>query len=880
MYVLGINSLYHESAACLLADGVLVAAAEEERFTRVKHAKKPHADNPDELPVQAIQYCLETAGIDIRQVDWVGYSSDPRWLEQPPSALAEWMVVFRSHLQRLPEKLAALGFPGEFTWVGHHLAHAASAFYASPFQEAAVLTVDGVGDSSTAASYQGSGNRLEFLQDIPITDSLGFLWELVSMFLGFDIYDAAKVMGLAAFGDPARFRDHFRLLVRLLPDGRFATHSDLLRFWRLDYFTPSGYFSGLERLFGIKRRRPGQRLTSAHQDIAAALQRRTDEVVGHMAEHLHRRTGERNLCLAGGVALNCLTNQRVFEQGPFAGLFVQPAAHDAGTAIGAALYIWHQLLGNPRRDWMRHAYWGPCYSSAQIEHALRGHGLAYRRCESVEQEVARLLEQGHVVSYFQGRMEVGPRALGNRSLLADPRDPHMRDILNQKVKHREYFRPFAPSILDEEAKRWFHIGKETPASDFMLMAYPAREELKDRIPAVVHADGTSRIQTVKRDTNPRYHALIAEFYKLTGVPLVLNTSFNDSEPIVCAPEDAIETFLTTDIDYLAMGDFLVSKAANGAARESGRELARGLDRVLPVPHRLFETALQSKQLYQVDDFYVMTDGFAHRQTDQVLALFPEHRFFLDEIVRERIKGAKVLEFGAGSAVLSIAAVRAGAEHVVALESNPRARTFAGFNILLNGCEDRIEILEGSASLFQPVAGRRFDCFISNPPFLPTPPESDLPLHSSAEPYGLDFVDKIFRQLDDYLASGGYAQIVTLAPGDARQPFLLVDLAMRHLSGKTLIRVNPEKSTFDDLVGWLRLTGAATRAQAEEMRLMAKRDGVSHLYLCMVHYDKGGERMLHLEPPKAVYHDWHLPLGRVVTLKTRSAGNGARQGQRP
>ena len=228
--------------------------------------------------------------------------------------------------------------------------------------------------------------------------------------------------------------------------------------------------------------------------------------------------------------------------------------------------------------------------------------------------------------------------------------------------------------------------------------------------------------------------------------------------------------------------------------------------MLPVPHRLFETALQSKQLYQVDDFYVMTDGFAHRQTDQVLALFPEHRFFLDEIVRERIKGAKVLEFGAESAVLSIAAVRAGAEHVVALESNPRARTFAGFNILLNGCEDRIEILEGVRVFSSPSREGAFDCFISNPPFLPTPPGSDLPLHSSAGPYGLDFVDKIFRQLDDYLASGGYAQIVTLAPGDARQPFLLVDLAMRHLSGKTLIRVNPEKSTFDDLVGWAATDG--------------------------------------------------------------------------
>lgn len=563
MYVMGVNSVYHESAACLLQDGALVAAAEEERFNRIKHGKKPRPDNPNELPLRAMRYCLDAAGIDLPQVDHCGYSSNPnRFMKYRYFAEFAYMGEFVANIRRVPKRLRDMGYSGRFHWLDHHAAHAASAYYLSSFPEAAVLTVDGVGDGNTTASFRGAGSQLRLVQDVPAPHSLGFLWELVSMFLGFDIYDATKIMGLAAYGDPERYAEQFRQLVPVLPGGRFATKSDLLRFWRLNYSIPSGYFKGLQKLFGVKRRSPDQQLTQTYRDIAAALQERTDEVVLHMAQHLHSRVGSDNLCLAGGVALNCLTNRRVFEQGPFARLFVQPAAHDAGTAIGTALYLWRHVLGHESRESMKHAYWGPSFSSSEVEKVLQEYGLRYARSDNVEQQVARLVSQGCVVGFFQGRMEVGPRALGNRSLLADPRNPNMREILNQKVKHREYFRPFAPSVLDEEARAWFQIGKETAAAEFMLIAYPVQERVRERIPAVVHVDGTSRIQTVRREINPRFHKLISEFQRLTGVPVVLNTSFNDSEPIVCAPEDAIETFLKTEIDYLAIGDFILSKADN------------------------------------------------------------------------------------------------------------------------------------------------------------------------------------------------------------------------------------------------------------------------------------------------------------------------------
>ncbi|MGH9842234.1 MAG: carbamoyltransferase family protein, partial [Blastocatellia bacterium] len=465
-------------------------------------------------------------------------------------------------LARIPEKLAALGFAGQFHWIDHHAAHAASAYYVSPFQDAAILAIDGTGEKDTAIGYYGKGNSLEEVLAIPFPSSLGFLWEVVSIFLGFDIYDAAKVMGLAAYGNPQRFIKEFRRIIQLLPDGTFRMDNDLIRIGLLRYHPPSAYCAGLEELLNVPRREHGAKLDADHHDVAAAIQTLTDEIVMHIANHLHAKTGSANLCLAGGVALNCVSNSFAFEEGPFRNLYVQPVAQDGGTAIGAAYYIWNHLLDQPSRDVMDHAYWGPEYSDSEIEAQLKAHGLSYRCAENLEEEVALLISQDKIVAFFQGRMEGGPRALGNRSLLANPRNRNMRDILNAKVKHREYFRPLAPSVLAEEAAGWFTIKKPTIAADFMLMTYPVQEHARARIPAVIHEDGSSRIQTVRKETNPCYHKVISEFYKLTGAPVVLNTSFNDSEPIVCSPQDAINTFMKTEIDYLAIGNFIVCKAEN------------------------------------------------------------------------------------------------------------------------------------------------------------------------------------------------------------------------------------------------------------------------------------------------------------------------------
>lgn len=570
MYVLGINSVFHESSACLLQDGAIIAVGEEERFNRKKHGKVTRCDNPDELPLHSIRYCLETAGIGLEEVAHIGYSTNPQKFESDFTTTenqekytwgtAERQAKFLSHLACVPQKLESMGFGGKFTWVNHHIAHAASAYYVSPFDEAAVLAIDGIGEATTAGFYHAKGNRLQLLQDVDYHASLGYLWELISLLLGFDVYDAAKIMGLAAYGNPKRFAAEFRKLVQLAPSGQFTMDKDALRFWMLNYYPLQYYCAGLEELFGVHKREYSDELLPIHQDIAAALQERTNEVVYHIVEHLHDVTGSTNLCLAGGVALNCVTNAYVFQRGPFANLYVQPASHDGGTSVGAAFYIWNHLLGNKARTQMHHAYWGPSFSNAEIEDALQERGLTYRISKCIELEVAQLISQENIVGFFQGRMEIGPRALGNRSLLADPRNRNMRSILNHKVKHREYFRPLAPSVLYEEACNWFEIEKQTSATEFMLMTYPVRPHVADKIPAVVHSDGSSRIQSVRSSVNPRYHKLISEFYKITDVPLVLNTSFNDSEPIVCSPSDALNTFMKTQIDYLAIGDFLVSKA--------------------------------------------------------------------------------------------------------------------------------------------------------------------------------------------------------------------------------------------------------------------------------------------------------------------------------
>ncbi len=569
MYVMGINSVFHESAACLLKDGEILVAAEEERFNRVKHGKKPRQDNPDELPLNAIKHCLESEGITFEQVDYVGYSMNPEKMPEKPEEFfgEEWgnsaeVDKFCQKIYQVDNKLKAMGFQGETRWIDHHTAHAASAFYASPFKHSAVLVVDGIGEASSSSFYIGKDNKLEFLQEILYPASLGFLWESVSHWLGFSVYDAAKVMGLSAYGNPQRYLNQFRKIVKITPDGQFSMDNTILNFDTITYDPPEADCRGLEQLFGLPKRQHGEDLTQEHEDVAAALQVITDEVLLHMTKYLYDQSHSPNLCVAGGVALNCVSNRVIFEETEFSKLYVQPASHDAGTAIGAAFFIWNHILENKQRKAMTHAYLGPSFSNKDMQAALDAHQLNYQYVDEIEQKVASLISQDNIVSFFQGRMEIGPRALGNRSLLADPRHPDMQAILNHKVKHREYFRPLAPSVLSEEIGNWFEIKKQTSASDFMLVTYPAKEEVRKKIPAVVHVDGTSRVQSVKQETNPRYHRLISEFYRITGVPILLNTSFNDNEPIVCTPNDAINTFLKTKIDFLVLGNFLVSKKDN------------------------------------------------------------------------------------------------------------------------------------------------------------------------------------------------------------------------------------------------------------------------------------------------------------------------------
>jgi carbamoyltransferase len=565
MYILGINSAYHESSACLIQDGQLIAAVEEERFNRVKHGKSAQIDNPQEIPARSINYCLAAGGITFAEVAHVGFAFDPELRlrnigQEPMSRRDTWggeagELRFHNLLVTIPDLLKTkLGMSNgtRFRWVKHHLCHAGSAYYVSPFTKAAILTIDGIGEFATTQAAIGAGNQIKVLWEINYPNSLGFLWEKMSRFLGFGEYDACKVMGLAAYGKANWHTEVFHKLVQFTHDG-FLVDGALMQFRQFDNF------SGLEQVLG-PRRTPRAPLEQRHKDIAACLQQTTEEAVLHLARRLKLEADTENLCLAGGVTLNCRANQMLQEKGPFNNVFVQPAAHDAGTSLGAAYWIWNQELGHPRAPVMSNAYLGPAYGDVDLEAAIQSSGLGYHRSGRVVEETAKLLADGNIVGWFQGRMELGPRALGNRSLLADPRDPQVRDKLNKKVKHRESFRPFGPSITEEAAPDWFQLppNHSVPSpSDFMLSTQAIRPEQIQRIPAVAHYDNTSRIHIVRKDINPRYHALLSTFGALTGVPLLLNTSFNDDEPIVCSPSDAVNTFRRTQIDCLVLGDFII-----------------------------------------------------------------------------------------------------------------------------------------------------------------------------------------------------------------------------------------------------------------------------------------------------------------------------------
>jgi carbamoyltransferase len=578
MIILGINAYHGDSSACLVKDGILIAAAEEERFRRIKHWAG--------FPSEAIKYCLAEAGIDLCAVEHVAINQDASanlWkkiaftLTKRPdlSLVIDRIKNKRERSNVADELLRTVGtkFDGEVHEVEHHLSHLSSAFHVSPFDEAVVVSVDGFGDFASAAWGFGRGGEISIDDKVYFPHSLGIFYQALTQWLGFPHYgDEYKVMGLAPYGQP-RYMDEMRRIVLLQEDGSFRLNLDFFRHHKekVEYEWESGepkvgmlYAQALVDLFGPVRQKD-EGLTQRHKDVARSVQAMYEEAFFHLLKVLHKRHGGENLCLAGGCAMNSVANGKVYRNTPFKKVYIQSAAGDAGGAIGAAFAVWHKL-GGKRSFVMDHSYWGPHFTNDYFSGLLEKHtaALVEQGCEvthmadeeSLCEMTAQAISEGKVIGWFQGRMEWGPRALGNRSILGDPRRSDMKDILNLKIKRRESFRPFAPSILREAVQDWFEQDDDVP---FMMQVYPIRKDKHAVIPAVTHVDGSGRLQTVLFETNPRYHRLISTFEKMTGVPIVLNTSFNENEPVVCMPEEALDCFLRTKMDVLVLDNWIIRR---------------------------------------------------------------------------------------------------------------------------------------------------------------------------------------------------------------------------------------------------------------------------------------------------------------------------------
>jgi len=565
--ILGISCFYHDSAACLIQDGHVVAAASEERFTRKKH--------DEGFPHKAVEYCLKAGKIEAKDLDYVGFYDKPvlKFERLISTYLSTFPRGFFSYSKAMPvwlkEKLwipsmirKELNYKGKILFTEHHMSHAASAFLVSPFKEAAILTVDGVGEWATASYGVGKDRQIDLFKEIRFPHSLGLLYSAFTYYLGFKVNSAEyKVMGLAPYGEP-KYVDQVKQLIDIKEDGSFVMDMSYFSY-HYGLRMVNGRFS---RLFGGPPRECESKLEQRHKDIAASVQKVTEEVMLKMAGYLHRETGMDNLCLAGGVALNCVANGRVLREGPFKDIFIQPAAGDAGGALGVAAYIYHSVLDNPRIESMEHAYLGPEYSEAEMQTMLKDYAAPAKRLErdDLVREVAGLIDGQTVIGWFQGRMEFGPRALGGRSILADARNPKNKDVVNLKIKFRESFRPFAPTVLEERISEYFEIDRPSP---YMLLVAPVRED-KRVIPSVTHVDHSARIQSINRSQNSLYYDLIKEFDRRTGVPVIINTSFNvRGEPIVCTPEDAYRCFMRTHMDYLVLGPYLLDKKNQPAFSE-------------------------------------------------------------------------------------------------------------------------------------------------------------------------------------------------------------------------------------------------------------------------------------------------------------------------
>jgi carbamoyltransferase len=586
MNILGISAFYHDSAACFVRDGEIIAAAQEERFTRKKHDYN--------FPINAVEYCLKEAGINAEELDYVGFYDKPfiKFERILYSYLAYAPIGIKSFFKSIPlwikQKLfirdvikKELGYNGQVLFPEHHESHAASAFYPSPFSEAAILTIDAVGEWATTSYGIGKENDISIMSELKFPHSLGLLYSAFTYYTGFKVNSAEyKVMGLAPYGEPKYVDTILDKLIDLKEDGSFKLN--------MKYFN---YCTGLtmtncrfNKLFGGRPCKPGSKVTQREMDLARSIQVVTEEIVFRMVNHVYKETGKKNLCLAGGVALNCVSNGRLLREGPFENLWIQPAAGDAGGALGVALLIWYKYLGNNRkldeaRVLQKASYLGNYYTDEEIEGFLTKEGIPFEKLKTKEipPRIAELIASENVIGWFEGRMEFGPRALGSRSIIGDPRSKEMQSVMNLKIKYRESFRPFAPTVLREHVSDYFDIDCESP---YMLLVANIKDEkrikmsgeeeklfgleklkvVRSEVPAITHVDYTARIQTVTKEDNPLFYSVIEEFYKKTGCPMIVNTSFNvRGEPIVCRPEEAYKCFMRTGMDYLIMGSYLLDK---------------------------------------------------------------------------------------------------------------------------------------------------------------------------------------------------------------------------------------------------------------------------------------------------------------------------------
>ena len=915
-YILGINCAYHESSVALLrAEGEqleLAAFVEEERFNRIKHAKPAALDNSDELPVNALNWALAHAGIGMKDIAHIATSLNPEKrrrenvLHQHPYELPKDYFctpageqLFYEITLRIEDKVRELGFAGQFHFTGHHVCHSGSSYYASGFEDAVSVVVDGVSEFESLSIFDCEGNRQKLLYTMDYPHSMGFLWEKISEFVGFSVYDSGKTMGMSAYGSPLTLAEAFSK-VAWLDDDLFRMDDRILEF-------RSERRNKLHEALGVPfSEQPIKELnydTLIYFDLAATLQDFTEKVMLRVIEKAKAMTGKTRLCLSGGVALNCVANQKILQAGLFDEIYIPPASNDAGTALGAALHVAAEYAPAAQRKFKLISPYSPVAFQPEDYRAVLEHadGVEFQASDDVYAESARIIADGGIIAWFQQGMEVGPRALGHRSIIADPRNPETLNKINQHVKLREIFRPLAPAVLKEKAQDWFEIEDRWAERDnspylYMLATAQVKKDKKRLIPSVVHYDNTARVQIVDKALSPAFYRLIEAFEKITGVPVLTNTSFNIQEPIVCTPQDAVNTFLRSNMAALVMGDYIVRRkqaqaakpvSAAGAFSDNG---GNGTDNGRP-KQTLFLVEQTPKGGYTISKdipvgdwrnlpgllstnrktegfcLPIVTDAFEYQGKDQIIPLQAEQIMFMDHLGPETARNRSFLEIGLGSGVLSLFTLLQGAKRGVGLDINPRAKVFTGFNAMANGLEGRLEIRDGDVEdIFGPVAGEKFDLVLSNPPFEPTPPDMDYYYNSVAGIYGLDFVDALLKSVDAHLTDDGVFQMVTMAPGGERQPDMLLGLAEKYLPGGSIeVILDHRPIRYDDFVSRFTDIFQESEAKVGQMKRQAREDGVTHLHMLIFRYEKGKAGGIRVSRSQKAYENWSSPLGKAVSI---------------